>query len=393
MAADVAAVVVAAGRGARAGGGVPKQYRHVAGEPIIRSALRALYQHPDVNRVQVVIHSDDEALFAQAAAGFDLPQPVSGGVTRQDSVLAGLETLMLHRPRIVLVHDAARPFASASLIARAITAAEATGAAVPGLPIVDGVKAVDAIGRITATVGRDALRTVQTPQAFDYTTLLEAHRRAQREGRHDFIDDAAVAEWAGTTVSVFEGEATNVKLTTEDDFVRAERAQHDRLSDVRTGTGFDVHAFGEGGHVTLGGIHIPHTRSLSGHSDADVVLHALTDALLGALADGDIGLHFPPTDERWRAASSDRFLAFAAQRVCARGGRIALLDVTVLCESPRIGPHRDAMRERIGAIADVSPGRVAVKATTTERLGFLGRGEGIAALATATIRLPGGSDD
>jgi 2-C-methyl-D-erythritol 4-phosphate cytidylyltransferase/2-C-methyl-D-erythritol 2,4-cyclodiphosphate synthase len=242
-------------------------------------------------------------------------------------------------------------------------------------------------------MARDALRAVQTPQAFRYETLLAAHSRAQAAGMHDFIDDAAVVEWAGIPVTVFEGQSDNMKLTTADDFARAETMLATKLADVRTATGFDVHAFGPGDHVMLGGLRIAHTQALTGHSDADVVLHALTDAILGALADGDIGQHFPPTDVRWRGAASDQFLAFAAERVRARGGRLCLLDVTVLCEAPRIGPHRDAMRARIAAIAGIAPGRIAVKATTTEQLGFLGRGEGIAALATATIRLPEDRDD
>jgi 2-C-methyl-D-erythritol 4-phosphate cytidylyltransferase/2-C-methyl-D-erythritol 2,4-cyclodiphosphate synthase len=237
------------------------------------------------------------------------------------------------------------------------------------------------------------LRTVQTPQAFRFDALLAAHRKAREQGRYDFVDDAAVCEWAGMTVHVVEGERDNVKLTTPEDFSRMEALARMQLSDVRTGTGFDVHAFGQGDHVMLGGVRIAHTSAAIGHSDADVVLHALTDAVLGALADGDIGQHFPPTDPRWRGASSDQFLAFAVERVRAKGGRISLLDVTVLCEAPRIGPHRDAIRESIARIAEISPTRVAVKATTTERLGFTGRGEGIAALATATVRLPESGDD
>jgi 2-C-methyl-D-erythritol 4-phosphate cytidylyltransferase/2-C-methyl-D-erythritol 2,4-cyclodiphosphate synthase len=239
---------------------------------------------------------------------------------------------------------------------------------------------------------RSRLRTVQTPQSFRYGPLLEAHRRAQAKGIDDFPDDAALAEWAGMTVSIFDGETENVKLTVPDDLRRAELGAN-QFADIRTATGFDVHAFGDGDHVMLGGVRLAHDRALTGHSDADVVLHALTDAVLGALADGDIGQHFPPSDERWRGASSDQFLAFAMERVRGRGGVVTLLDVTVLCERPRVGPHRDAIRERIAAIAGISVGRVAVKATTTEQLGFVGRGEGIAALATATVRLPGGVDD
>jgi 2-C-methyl-D-erythritol 4-phosphate cytidylyltransferase/2-C-methyl-D-erythritol 2,4-cyclodiphosphate synthase len=393
MPARVAAIVVAAGRGLRAGDGSPKQYRQIAGETVIRIALRRFVEHPAVTLVQPVIHAGDAVLFASAARGLALLPAKSGGATRQDSVFAGLEALAPHGPEIVLVHDAARPFASAALIARTIAAAAETGSAIPALRVVDGVKTVDAAGRITGGVERDPLRTVQTPQAFRFDALLAAHRKAREQGRYDFVDDAAVCEWAGMTVHVVEGERDNVKLTTPEDFSRMEALARMQLSDVRTGTGFDVHAFGQGDHVMLGGVRIAHTSAAIGHSDADVVLHALTDAVLGALADGDIGQHFPPTDPRWRGASSDQFLAFAVERVRAKGGRISLLDVTVLCEAPRIGPHRDAIRESIARIAEISPTRVAVKATTTERLGFTGRGEGIAALATATVRLPESGDD
>src|SRR5215204_538317 len=393
MPVHVAAIVLAAGRGSRAGEGSPKQYRRVAGESVLRTALRLFADHTEVGLVQPVIHPDDGASFAEAAAGVDVLPPVFGGATRQDSVHAGLQGLEAESPAIVLVHDAARPFASRGLITRAIAAAESSGAAIPGLPMVDSVKVVDATGRITGTLDRDPLRSVQTPQAFRYEALLAAHRQAQAAGRHDFIDDAAVAEWAGIAVTMFEGERDNLKLTTADDFARAEATLTMKLADVRTGTGFDVHAFGNGDHVMLGGVRIPHTRALTGHSDADVVLHALSDAIFGALADGDIGQHFPPSEARWRGASSDQFLAFAVERLRARGGRLLSLDVTVLCEAPRIAPYRESMRARIGAIAGISASRVAVKATTTEHLGFLGRGEGIAASATATIRLPEGSDD
>jgi 2-C-methyl-D-erythritol 4-phosphate cytidylyltransferase / 2-C-methyl-D-erythritol 2,4-cyclodiphosphate synthase len=231
---------------------------------------------------------------------------------------------------------------------------------------------------------------VQTPQVFVFALILDAHHRAAAAGRDDFTDDAALAEWTGQRVRIFEGETENVKLTTNDDFARAELLRGAALTDVRTGTGFDVHAFIEGDHVMLGGIRVPHTRGVTGHSDADVVLHALVDAILGALADGDIGQHFPPSDPQWRGASSDRFLAFACERVRARGGVIGNLDVTVVCEAPRVSPHRDAMRGRIAAIAGISADRVAVKATTSEKMGFTGRGEGIVAMATATLRLPWG---
>jgi 2-C-methyl-D-erythritol 4-phosphate cytidylyltransferase / 2-C-methyl-D-erythritol 2,4-cyclodiphosphate synthase len=386
----VAAVVVAAGRGLRAGGDgkFPKQYQVLAGEPVVRASLKTLAQHAEIAMVQPVIHPQDLALFQAASAGLDLLEPVFGGATRQASVRAGLEALVPRCPDFVLVHDAARPFASAGLISRGIQAARAAGAAIPALPVADTVKTVDAAGAVIGTLDRAQLRAVQTPQAFDFAALLDLHRKAQAAGREDFTDDAALAEWGGLKVATFAGEPGNVKLTTAEDFARASAQDASALADVRTGTGFDVHAFAPGDHVMLGGVRIAHTAGLSGHSDADVALHALVDAILGALAEGDIGVHFPPSDPQWRGASSDRFLAFAVERVRARGGRIAHLDVNVICEAPRIGPHRDAMRARIAEIAGISIERVAVKATTSEQLGFIGRREGMAAFATATVRLP-----
>jgi 2-C-methyl-D-erythritol 4-phosphate cytidylyltransferase/2-C-methyl-D-erythritol 2,4-cyclodiphosphate synthase len=247
---------------------------------------------------------------------------------------------------------------------------------------------VDAAGAVTGTLDRATLRLAQTPQAFAFAALLDAHRRAKRAGRDDFTDDAALAQWAGLAITTFGGEVENIKLTSSEDFGRAEALKLANLSDVRTGFGFDVHRFDHGDHVMLGGMRVSHSRGLSGHSDADVVLHALVDAILGALAEGDIGVHFPPTDSQWRGASSDRFLAFAADRVRARGGLIAHLDVTVVCEAPRIGPHRDAIRACIAAIAGIPVARVGLKATTSEKMGFTGRGEGMAAFANATVRLP-----
>jgi 2-C-methyl-D-erythritol 4-phosphate cytidylyltransferase/2-C-methyl-D-erythritol 2,4-cyclodiphosphate synthase len=388
MASSVAAVVVAAGRGLRAGGDMPKQYRELAGEPVIRTSLRLFARHPAVALVQPVIHPDDGARFSAAADGLDLLAPVFGGATRQASVRAGLEALAPLRPDLVLIHDAARPYASAALVSRAIAAVAATGAAVPVMPVADTVKSIDAAGMIDETLDRTKLRTVQTPQVFAFAPVLNAHQRAAASGLENFTDDAALAEWAGLKVAVFAGEAGNLKLTTPEDVARAERDHAVALADVRTGSGFDVHAFAPGDHVMLGGVKIPYERGVIGYSDADVALHALTDAVLGALAEGDIGTHFPPSDPQWRGASSDRFLTFAVERVRARGGRIAHLDLTIVCEAPRVGPHRDAMRARIAAIAGIEVDRVAVKATTSERLGFTGRGEGIAAMATATVRLP-----
>jgi len=386
--AEVAVVVVAAGRGSRVGGGLPKQFRPIGGRPMIRQSLMMFLDHPSVGAVQPVIRPADVDLFQSSTAGLEVLAPVFGGATRQSSVRAGLEALAPRRPEIVLIHDAARPFASPALVSRAITAAEQTGAAIPAIPVADTVKSVDAKGLVDQTLDRSKLRLVQTPQSFAFPALLAAHRRAAAEGREDFTDDAALAEWAGLKVSVFAGEPGNIKITEESDFARVEAMQGAALGDVRTGTGIDVHAFGPGDHVTLGGIRIAHSQALTGHSDADVVLHALTDAVLGALADGDIGVHFPPSDPQWRGASSDRFLIFAVDRLAKRGGRLGHIDINIVCESPRIGPHRDAMRANIARLAGIDINRVAVKATTSEKLGFTGRGEGIVAYATATVRLP-----
>jgi 2-C-methyl-D-erythritol 4-phosphate cytidylyltransferase / 2-C-methyl-D-erythritol 2,4-cyclodiphosphate synthase len=385
----VAAIIVAAGRGERAGDGVPKQYRDIAGEPMIRPTLSAFLNHPQIGLVQPVIHPSDDGIYRASTAGLaKLPPPVPGGATRQASVRAGLEALAAHAPELVLIHDAARPFVSGDLINRAISAGRETRAAVPGVVIADTVKQIDSAGIVAQTLDRSRLRIVQTPQAFAFDLILDAHRRAAAAGLESFTDDAALAEWAGHRVGVFDGEAGNVKVTTNEDFVRAEILHLASLSDIRTGNGFDVHAFADGDHVMLGGIRIPHSRGLTGHSDADVALHALVDAILGALADGDIGSHFPPSDPQWKGAASDRFLAFACERVHARQGVIAHLDVTIVCEAPRVSPHRDAIRARIAAIAGIPVSRVAVKATTSEQLGFTGRAEGMVALATATVRLP-----
>jgi 2-C-methyl-D-erythritol 4-phosphate cytidylyltransferase / 2-C-methyl-D-erythritol 2,4-cyclodiphosphate synthase len=388
MGPSVSVVIVAAGRGTRAGGDLPKQYRKLAGEPVIRSSLSLFAWHGQVGAVQAVIHPDDRGLYEAAGNGLRLLSPVAGGATRQASVRAGLEALSAQSPDIVLIHDAARPFCSTELVSRAISACAETGAAVPALEVTDTIKRVDDRGYVAGTVDRAQLRAVQTPQAFAFSALLDAHRKAAREGREDFTDDAALIEWAGHKVAVFAGESANVKLTTEEDFAKAEARRIASLADLRLGNGYDVHAFGDGDHVWLGGVRIPHARGLSGHSDADVALHAIVDAILGALADGDIGKHFPPSDPRWKDASSDQFLKFATERVAKRGGRIAHIDVTIVCEEPKIGPHRDAIRKRISEIAEIAIDRVAVKATTSEQLGFTGRKEGIAAMATATVRLP-----
>jgi 2-C-methyl-D-erythritol 4-phosphate cytidylyltransferase/2-C-methyl-D-erythritol 2,4-cyclodiphosphate synthase len=386
MGMKVAVVLVAAGRGERAGGGTPKQYRALAGTPVVRIALRNLARSPFISAIQPVVSEDGTASFAAARGDLATLPPVPGGATRQASVRAGLEALASLNPDLVLVHDAARPFVSPALIERAIAAGK-SGAAIPALPITDTVKSVDG-DIIAGTLDRAILRTVQTPQAFDFAKLLAAHRQAADAGRQDFTDDAALMEWAGHRVHVFAGDPGNIKLTAPEDFARAEALLMNALGDVRVGSGYDVHVFGDGDHVMLGGVRIPHDRGVVGHSDADVILHALVDAILGALADGDIGVHFPPSDPQWRGASSDRFLAFAVERVRQRGGAIAHLDATVVCEAPRIGPHREAIRKRIAEIAGLSLDRVGLKATTSEKRGFTGRGEGLTASATATIRLP-----
>ncbi len=385
----VAAVIVAGGRGHRAGTGKPKQYRQIGGEPLLRRTLRAFHEHEAVGRIVTVIHSDDVADYDDASGGLDkksLP-PVIGGATRQLSVFAGLKAIETAAPDFVLVHDAVRPLLSQALLSRAIETAKTASAAVPVVPVTDTVKRVDASGNVAATLDRNELRLTQTPQIFSFAKLIDAHRRAAAQGLQDFSDDASLAEWAGIPVATFAGEPENVKFTTADDFLRAE-ALSGTLYEFRSGNGFDVHAFGPGDHVTLGGIKIPHTKGLTGHSDADVVLHALTDAVLGAIGEADIGTHFPPSDEKWRGASSDRFLRHAIELLQKMGGRLVNLDATLLCEAPKIGPHRGAMRASIAAIAGIDMGHVAVKATTTEKLGFIGRGEGIAAIANATVRIP-----
>ncbi|MEH2509052.1 2-C-methyl-D-erythritol 4-phosphate cytidylyltransferase/2-C-methyl-D-erythritol 2,4-cyclodiphosphate synthase [Nitrobacteraceae bacterium AZCC 1564] len=383
-----AAIIVAAGRGLRAGTGGPKQYRSIGGKTVLSRAMEPFCTHPGVFTVQPVRNPDDAEMFDQAVCHLKYQMPVNGGATRQASVRAGLEALAEHAPDIVLIHDAARAFVTDQVISRAIDAALITGAAIPVVPVTDTVKLLDASGAIEATPDRSRLRIAQTPQAFRFDVILEAHRRAAREGRDDFTDDAAIAEWAGLTVATFEGDAANMKLTTPEDFAREEARLGAMLGDIRMGTGYDVHAFGDGDHLMLCGVRVPFNRGFLAHSDGDVGLHAIVDAILGALADGDIGSHFPPSDPKWKGAASDQFLKYAVDLVANRGGRIANLEVTMICEAPKIGPLREVMRARIAEITGLPQSRVAVKATTSERLGFTGRQEGIAATAAATIRLP-----
>jgi 2-C-methyl-D-erythritol 4-phosphate cytidylyltransferase/2-C-methyl-D-erythritol 2,4-cyclodiphosphate synthase len=390
-----AALIVAAGRGLRAGGELPKQYQLVGGMSVLERAIRALHEARAVGQAVVVIHPDDrdryEAIAARIGLGapdFLLP-PAIGGATRQVSVRAGLEALAKAPPEIVLIHDAARPFVSSALVVRAIEAARSHGAAVPGVPVNDTIRRLSSGRPYGETLARDSLRAIQTPQAFVFARIRDAHQRAASAGLDAFTDDGGLAEWAGLDVHVFEGEVENAKLSLPADFARA--ARHVRAqTETHTGLGFDVHAFGEGGFIMLGGVSIPHDRGVVAHSDGDVLLHALTDALLGALGEGDIGMHFPPSDPRWKDAASRLFFEDAIARTTQRGGRILHLDATVICEAPRLATHRDAIRASIAAIAGIGEGRVSIKATTSEKLGFTGRGEGIAAQAVATVRLPRG---
>jgi 2-C-methyl-D-erythritol 4-phosphate cytidylyltransferase/2-C-methyl-D-erythritol 2,4-cyclodiphosphate synthase len=379
-----ALLVVAAGRGERAGGSLPKQYQAIAGSPLLAHTLAAFAPHPGIGPVQVVYDPAHHDLYAAAVAGFDVLPPVAGGASRQESVRAGLEALAAHGPQAVLIHDAARPFVDRPLVDRVLAALDDGPAAIAALPVVDTLKrGVD--GHVAGTVDRSGLWRAQTPQGFRFDAILSAHRAAAGQ---DLTDDAAVMEAAGIAVALVLGSEENVKVTTPEDIVRAERTLDARLSDVRVGSGFDVHRFGPGDHVILCGVKVPHSNGLVGHSDADVGLHAITDAVLGAIAAGDIGQHFPPSDPRWKGADSAAFLAHAASLVADKGGRIAHVDLTVICERPKVGPHRQAMAERVAAILGLAPDRVAIKATTTEGLGFTGRSEGIAAQATATVRLP-----
>ncbi len=390
---ETAVIIVAAGKGTRLGG-VPKQHRRLAGSTVLARTIRSFLRALPGAMIQVVIGGPNRARYDAALQDFGeqdrarLLVPVEGGETRQDSVRNGLECLMSQAPEIVLIHDAARPFASDALILRAREAAIAHGAAVPGVAATDTLKSVGPDGVVTQTHDRDSLRAIQTPQAFRYDLILAAHRAEAGAQR---TDDAAVAEAAGHSVHVFEGEATNVKITTAEDFQAAEARLGGALTDVRIGQGYDVHAYGPGDTVWFGGVAIPHDRGLSAHSDGDVVAHAITDAILGALADGDIGAHFPPSDPQWKGAASSIFLADAASRVRAKGGVIANVDATVICERPKVGPHRDAIRARLAEIMGIDIGRVAIKATTSKRLGFTGREEGVVAMAIATIRLPEGA--
>ncbi|MDQ2092825.1 bifunctional 2-C-methyl-D-erythritol 4-phosphate cytidylyltransferase/2-C-methyl-D-erythritol 2,4-cyclodiphosphate synthase [Rhodalgimonas zhirmunskyi] len=376
-----AAIIVAAGRGTRAGGPLPKQWQELSGAPVVLHTLRAFARHPGIDQLILVLHPDD---IAAGRAPSDPPCTiVPGGAERRDSVLAGLEACAPGTQK-VLIHDAARPGVSAAIISAVLAALDETPAAAPALPVTDALWRGEK-GRVTGTQDRTGLYRAQTPQGFAYAAILAAHRAHPGPA----ADDVEVARAAGLEVAIVPGHEDNLKITHPDDFTRAERilgAQMDISQiDIRLGNGYDVHRFCEGDHVTLCGIDVPHERALDGHSDADVGMHAVTDALYGALAQGDIGRHFPPSDPQWKGAASEIFLAHAANLAREMGFTIGNVDCTLVCERPKIGPHADAMQARMAEILGIDPTRVSIKATTSERLGFTGREEGIAALATATL--------
>ncbi len=375
-----AALIVAAGRGQRFGGNLPKQYAPLRGEKLLSRTLRAFNSHPKINRIVVAIHPDDADSFAEAAKGFVKVTAVHGGATRQDSVRLGLEALADAAPDLVLIHDGARPMVSATLIDNVIAGLSQAEGVLPVTPVVDTLKRVNAGGIVGETVSRENLVRAQTPQGFRFATILKAHRSFAGEA---LTDDAAVLERAGHAVATVPGDETNIKVTTMDDLAQLTAA----LTETRVGQGFDVHKFGPGNSVMLCGLTVPHTHGLIGHSDADVALHAGTDAILGAIGAGDIGQHFPPTNPKWRGAASDKFLKHAYDLLLERGGALVHLDFTIICERPKVGPHRAAMVASVAHILGIAEDRISVKATTTEGLGFTGRQEGIAAQAVATVKL------
>lgn len=372
MDASLAIIITAAGRGTRAGGDLPKQWQEVGGQPVL---ARTLHAFEGLGRIILTVHPDDMGRSLALTRGRVVL--VAGGETRAQSVLNALETLESSGVTRVLIHDGARPFASPALIRRVLAALDTHEAAAPALAVTDALWRGDA-GRVTATAPRDGLFRAQTPQGFRFPAILTAHR-AHPGGA---ADDVEVALAAGLRVAIVEGDEDNLKLTWPGDFTRAERIIG---MDVRVGNGYDVHAFTTGDHVWLCGVKVPHDKALLGHSDADVAMHALTDAIYGALAEGDIGRHFPPSDPQWKGAASEIFLTHAARLAAERGYRISNADVTIVCERPKVGPHAGPMTENLARILGIEVTRVSVKATTSERLGFTGREEGIAALATATL--------
>lgn len=386
----IAAVVVAAGAGVRASTGeeLPKQYRRIAGIPMLRRTIDALLADEAIDLVQPVIGAGHDAQYATLKLNDDrVLQPVTGGANRQSSVLAGLEALASRKPDYVLIQDAARPFLDHAITAGVLASLAEHEGALPVVPVTDTIKRTADGKTVAATEDRRTLFAAQTPQGFRYPQILSAHMRAARLPR-EFTDDAEVAEWAGLSVALTPGSTRNIKITHPEDFERAERMLGGGAMETRIGSGYDVHPFEPGDAVWLGGVAIPHSAKLKGHSDADVALHALCDAIYGALGEGDIGQHFPPSEPQWKGEPSLTFLRHAAGLVRERGGRIVNLDITIVAEAPRVGPHAHAMKAVIGEACGIDAARVAVKATTSEGLGFIGRREGIVAMATAAIELP-----
>ncbi len=374
-----AALIVAAGRGQRFGGSQPKQYAPLNGGTVLRRTLKAFCAHAGVGEIVVAIHPDDAALFAESAKGLPRVRAVHGGAQRQDSVRLGLEALAKNSPDLVLIHDGARPNISAVVIDAVVAGLADADGVLPAVAVVDTLKRVSG-GTVGETVSRENLVRAQTPQGFRFSLILAAHQKFAGEA---LTDDTALFERAGHAVRIVAGDESNVKVTTMDDLARMNAA----LGEVRIGQGFDVHKFAPGNSVMLCGISVPHSHGLEGHSDADVALHAATDAILGTIGAGDIGQHFPPSDPKWRGAASHQFLRHAYELLQARGGALTHLDITIICERPKVGPHRAAMVASIAKILDLDESRISVKATTTEGLGFTGRGEGIAAQAVATAKV------
>ena len=389
----IAVVIVAAGRGERLGNDRgPKQYRQLHDRSVLQHTLDCFSSNKLIDLIQVVIHPDDYSLYLDAVVNDEkVLAPVEGGATRQSSCMAGLEGLKAHGVEKVLIHDAARPFVSDRLIEKTLSGVKWGICALPAVAVADTVKRANEELVVIDTIPRSSLFLAQTPQGFMFDEILNAHREAAHAGQDQFTDDAAVAEWVGMTVKIVDGDRENLKITTKQDFESAmEKVRSsNNFTDIRVGSGYDVHSLVSGRGVILCGVEIPFHLSLQGHSDADVGLHALTDALLGTIGDGDIGSHFPPSDPVWKGASSDQFLNHAVALVKKNGGTITNLDVTLICEAPKIGPHRDKMRESISHICELDMVRVSVKATTNEKIGFIGRQEGIAALATATVSFSG----
>ena len=378
---ETVALIVSAGRGRRISGITPKQYLPLGGETILSKTARIFIDHSEIDAVRIVIHPDDQELYDAAISGLTLLSPVHGGAERQDSVRKGLESLEEFSPMNVLIHDSVRPFVSHTLIDRILNLLEDGKGCVPGLPIMDAIKMVDD-GQIVKSLERPKTWRIQTPQGFRFTQILAAHRSLIG---NNLADDAAVAEAYGLSVEVVQGSLDNEKITSKEDLEKAMQKHSLKLPDIRVGNGYDVHRFSKGDFVTICGINIPFSFALEGHSDADVGLHALTDAILGALGKGDIGEYFPSTDEQWKNGSSDIFLKHAGEILSSMNGSVQNLDITIICEEPKISPYRDEMKNNVSAILSISPSRVNVKGKTNERLGFIGRKEGIAAQATATI--------